>query len=132
MKTFALFLLLAEIPLLAQQPDGKTLLNRIDRNMSSENRIFTSKMIIHGSRNVRTVESKSWTAGEKKSFTEYLFPARDQGTKMLKLGDQLWIYTRKWLTRCENYGSIRYGIFPSGRNCMPKAEVCSSAPSYRI
>jgi len=36
---------------------------------------------------------KTWTAGEKKSFTEYLFPAREQGTKMLKLDDQLWIYS---------------------------------------
>jgi outer membrane lipoprotein-sorting protein len=39
------------------------------------------------------VESKTWTSGEKKSYTEYLFPARDQGTKMLKLEDQLWIYS---------------------------------------
>jgi outer membrane lipoprotein-sorting protein len=31
--------------------------------------------------------------GNKQSFTEYLSPARDQGTKMLKLEDQLWIYS---------------------------------------
>ncbi len=77
----------------AQYPDGKQLLERIDRNMSSENRIFTSSMIIYGRRTTHTVKMKTWTAGEKKSFTEYLFPAREQGTKMLKLEEQLWIYS---------------------------------------
>ncbi len=77
----------------AQTPDAREILRRIDQNMSSENRVFTSKMIIRGRRNVRTIESKTWTDGEKKSFTEYLFPAREAGTKMLKLDKQLWIYS---------------------------------------
>jgi outer membrane lipoprotein-sorting protein len=93
MRTLISLLLLGFISVNAQKPDGKEILKRIDQNMSSENRIFTSKMIIHGQRNSRTVESKTWTSGEKKSYTEYLFPARDQGTKMLKLEDQLWIYS---------------------------------------
>jgi outer membrane lipoprotein-sorting protein len=77
----------------AQVPDGKEILRRIDQNMSSENRIFNSRMIIHGKRSERIVESKSWVAGENKSYTEYLYPAREEGTKMLKLDDQLWIYS---------------------------------------
>ncbi len=81
------------ISLQAQKPEGKEILRRIDQNMTSENRIFTSRMIIHGTRNSRTVESKTYSSGEKKSYTEYLFPARDQGTKMLKLENQLWIYS---------------------------------------
>jgi outer membrane lipoprotein-sorting protein len=31
--------------------------------------------------------------GDKKSFTEYLSPARDKGTKMLKLDKELWMYS---------------------------------------
>ena len=81
------------IPVSAQYPDGRELLQKIDGNMSSENRIFTSSMIIYGRRSTHTVKMKTWTAGEKKSFTEYLFPAREQGTKMLKLEEQLWIYS---------------------------------------
>jgi len=77
----------------AQYPEGKDILKKVDQNLTSENRVFTSKMVIHGKRTSRTIESKSWTAGDKKSFTEYLFPAREQGTKMLKLDDQLWIYS---------------------------------------
>ncbi len=69
------------------------ILDRVDRNMSSENRIFESAMIIHGRRISRTITSISYSVGDKQSFTEYLSPAREQGTKMLKLKDQLWIYS---------------------------------------
>jgi outer membrane lipoprotein-sorting protein len=77
----------------AQFPEGKEILTRIDQNLTSENRIYSSSMIIHGRRTTLTFKLKTWTAGEKKSFTEYLFPVREQGTKMLKLDDQLWIYS---------------------------------------
>ncbi len=61
--------------------------------MSSKNKVFESEMIIHGTRNSRTITSISYSAGTKQSFTQYLSPAREQGTKMLKLGNQLWIYS---------------------------------------
>jgi len=76
-----------------QYPDGKELLEKIDENMSSDSRIFTSTMVIHGRRGSRNIESKSWSEGENNSFTEYLAPAREQGTKMLKLEDLLWMYS---------------------------------------
>jgi outer membrane lipoprotein-sorting protein len=69
------------------------ILDRVDRNMSSQNRIFESTMTIHGKRNSRTITSRTYSVGDTKSFTEYLSPAREEGTKMLKLEDQLWIYS---------------------------------------
>jgi outer membrane lipoprotein-sorting protein len=69
------------------------ILDRVDRNMSSKNRVFESEMIIHGRRSDRTITSKTYSAGTTQSFTEYLSPAREQGTKMLKLENQLWIYS---------------------------------------
>jgi hypothetical protein len=39
------------------------------------------------------VRVKSWVSGTDRSFTEYLAPERDRGTKMLKLRDQLWTYS---------------------------------------
>ncbi len=69
------------------------ILKKVDRNMSSENRIFESSMTIHGKRTSRTISSRSFSVGDKSSFTEYLSPAREQGTKMLKLENQLWIYS---------------------------------------
>lgn len=88
-----LIFLLGFNTLYAQFPDGKQIIDKIDQNLSSENRVFTSSMVIHGRRTTHTVKMKTWTAGEKESFTEYLFPAREQGTKMLKLEEQLWIYS---------------------------------------
>jgi len=93
MKILVAIALFSFSAVMAQNPDGKEILRKIDQNMSSENRVFTSKMVIHGRRETRTIESKTWSSGEKKSFTEYLFPVREQGTKMLKLDNQLWIYS---------------------------------------
>ena len=65
----------------------------MDENLNAKSRILTSKMIIHGRRASRTVESKNWVMGTDKAFTEYLSPPREAGTKMLKLDDKLWTYS---------------------------------------
>lgn len=81
------------IPVGAHGQDGKEILKKIDANLSSRNQITESSMTIHGRRGSRTITARSWTEGEKRSFTEYLSPASEAGTKMLKLEGQLWIYT---------------------------------------
>jgi outer membrane lipoprotein-sorting protein len=75
------------------QPDADEILRKVEKNMSSENRVFESSMTIFGNRTSRTITSRSYSVEDKKSFTEYLSPAREQGTKMLKLENQLWIYS---------------------------------------
>ena len=65
----------------------------MDKNLNSKNRVLTSEMIIHGRRKSRTIKSKSWSIGTEKSFTENLSPAREAGTKMLKLENKLWTYS---------------------------------------
>lgn len=74
-------------------PAGKSILDKVDDNMSSRTRIITSRMEIEGARGTRTMSSKTWSEGDKKAFTEYLSPAREKGTKMLKLENQLWIFS---------------------------------------
>ena len=93
MKNLFIPALLLSISINAQNPSAREIIEKVDKNMSADSRIFTSKMIIHNKRNSRTVESKTWSMGEKKSFSEYLSPPREQGTKMLKLYDQLWIFS---------------------------------------
>jgi outer membrane lipoprotein-sorting protein len=75
------------------QPDADDILKKVEKNMSSVNRVLESIMTIHGNRTIRTITSRTYSIGDKKSFTEYLSPAREQGTKMLKLENQLWIYS---------------------------------------
>ncbi len=83
----------AAVPAAVQAPNGEAILLRVDDNMGSDNKIITSAMTVHGRRGSRTIRAKSWTRGRTESFTEYLDPPREKGTKMLKLGDQLWTYT---------------------------------------
>jgi len=96
MRKYIWIVILAVLPWAlagAQAPSGDSILQRVDENIGSDNKISLSRMIIHGRRASRTVESRSWIQGEEKSFTEYLAPPREAGTKMLKLGDQLWTYS---------------------------------------
>ena len=86
-------LLFFPLLLIAQTPDAGWILIKVDENMSSSNRISEAEMIIHGRRGDRTVRSKSWIKGTEKAFTEYLAPAREKGTKMLKMDDNLWTYS---------------------------------------
>ena len=69
------------------------ILNKIDYNLNSKSRFLTSKMIVHGRRTSRTIISKNWVIGVDKAFTEYISPAREAGTKMLKINDKLFTYS---------------------------------------
>ena len=79
--------------IVGQTPDAVTILEKIDENMSSDTRIIESEMVITGKRKSRTITSRGYAEGHEKSFTEYLSPAREKGTKMLKLEDRLWIFS---------------------------------------
>ena len=93
MKRIAILFAFCLPALHAQMPSGERVLEMVDANMASDNRVVTATMVIHGRRGIRTIASKSWIEGETKSFTEYTAPAREKGTKMLKLQDRLWIYS---------------------------------------
>ena len=92
MKKLLLALLFAA-QIFGQYPDAVEVIQIIDENMSANNQVIVSTMVIHGRRSSRSITSKSWIEGEDKSFTEYLAPAREKGTKMLKIDDQLWMYS---------------------------------------
>ncbi len=48
------------------------LLKAIDANLYAKSRVLTSKMIVHGRRSSRTIESRNWVVGVDMAFTEYL------------------------------------------------------------
>ena len=73
--------------------NAKDILYEMDKNLFSKNRYVKSKMIIHGRRSSRTIESETWSSGIDKAFTLYLSPPREAGTKMLKDNDKLWTYS---------------------------------------
>lgn len=97
-RTTGLLLLLASWPAAATPaaaqdwPDGNEILAQVDANAGSRNKKIEAQMVIHGRWGTRTVRSRSWIEGTERSFTEFLSPARERGTKMLKLEDRLWSY----------------------------------------
>ena len=74
-------------------PSADSILKKIDENQVSGSRITVYEMTIRGRRGSRTMKAKSWVQGVDRAFTEYLEPPREAGTKMLKLGDQLWTFS---------------------------------------
>ena len=93
MKKILVILIFGSLFYAANAQDANAILEKVDKNMSSGNRITTSEMVIHGRRSSRTITAKGWSEGYTRSLTEYLSPAREKGTKMLKLDDRLWIYS---------------------------------------
>jgi outer membrane lipoprotein-sorting protein len=76
-----------------QPPTGEWLLAKVDEAQSSGTRITSWEMIIRGRRGSRTMKARSFVEGVDRAFSEYLEPPREAGTKMLKLGNQLWTYS---------------------------------------
>lgn len=93
MKLFIYLIIFSLATPLLSQPSGKEILSLIDKNMTAKTRIMSAKMIVKGARGSRTIEFNTWAEGEYNAFTEYTSPAREKGTKMLKLEDKLWIYS---------------------------------------
>ena len=92
-KLILLSFLLLAAPLYAESLSGREILERIDENYDARSRVSTATMIVKGRRGTRTITSKSWAEGFEKTFTHYLSPPREKDTKMLKLGDELWIWS---------------------------------------
>ena len=76
----------------ADEVSVEDIIQAMDDNLNAKSRIMTSKMIVHGRRSSRTIESRNLVVGIDQAFTEYLSPPREAGTKMLKLYDKLWTY----------------------------------------
>lgn len=83
--------ILIGLPMQAQ--DANMILKQVDEHISADNRIVESSIVVKGKRNTRTFTTKNYLIGTEKAFTEYLQPVRERGTKMLKLGKEMWIYS---------------------------------------
>ncbi len=76
----------------AALPTAESLLAAMDKNLQFDTRTSTASMTVDDGRHPRTYKMVSFGRGTTEAAMEYLLPERDKGTKMLKLGDQLWLY----------------------------------------
>lgn len=73
-------------------PTAFEILDKIDQNMVFDTAYAEIDMIITIKNRVVTKQMISYSRGNEKSYIEFLSPARDKGTKMLKIVDVVKIY----------------------------------------
>lgn len=86
----AVFFLL--FPALAQAATGDEILAGIDKNLTFDLRESWLAMTVTKAGRAKTYRMHSLARGEEEMAMEFLEPARDKGTKMLKKGDDLWMF----------------------------------------
>ncbi len=77
----------------AEDDRAQRLLVEVDKNLWASTKYIDGRLIIDNGRRVRTLSMESWMEGVTKSYSYYKAPARERGTKMLKLEKKLWMYT---------------------------------------
>lgn len=83
-------------------PSADELLGYVDKNMTFSTRTATIKMTVTSPQRTRTFVMQTFGRGEDQSAIEYLEPARDKGTKMLRRGDEMWM----WMPSVESVQKI--------------------------
>ncbi len=73
-------------------PTATELLRSIDNNMNYDTRTAQIKMTVQNGRRTKVYEMQSQGRGSDQAAIEFLAPARDKGTKMLKKDSELWMY----------------------------------------
>lgn len=85
--------LLLPVPSEAKDDRAYQLLVEVDKNLWASTKYVEGRLIIDNGRRVRTLSMDTWMQGVTKSYSYYKAPARERGTKMLKLDKKLWMYT---------------------------------------
>jgi len=76
-----------------QVNDPAEILRRVDANLTFSTAWTRARMTIHyRAGDVRTLEFESWASGETRSFLEFTAPARDAGSRFLRLEGVMWYY----------------------------------------
>lgn len=78
---------------MAEDIDAQRLLEQLDDNLWANKKFISGRLIIDNGRKIRTLTQDSWMEGATRSYSHYKSPAREKGTKMLKIGGNLWMYT---------------------------------------
>ena len=76
----------------AADPTAAELMAALDGNLQSETQKSTATMIIDDGKRQREFKLVAVSRGRDDSAIEYLEPAREKGTRMLKTTDQMWLY----------------------------------------
>ncbi len=73
-------------------PTVDDLLKRLDANMTFDSRTSEMTMTVTKAGRAKTYQMRSYGRGADEAAIEFMAPARDAGTRMLKKGGELWMY----------------------------------------
>ena len=68
------------------------IMSSVDRNLNFDTRYVRSTMTVTKPRRTKVYELETWGRGSESAASEFHAPRRDAGTKMLKVGGELWMY----------------------------------------
>ena len=88
-----LCLILAGQNVFSQDINPQKLLEAVDDNLWSNTKRINGRLIIDNGRKERVLTWEHWMEGTDRAYTRYKSPAREKGTKMLKIESKLWMYT---------------------------------------
>lgn len=71
---------------------GEEIIEKVDNNTVVETTRYQAKMLISLKGTMREKEFIGYTQGKELSYTEFTSPARDKGTRFLKIGSEMWMY----------------------------------------
>lgn len=71
---------------------GREILERVDKNTVVTSSSYTAKMIISLGGTIREKRFTGYAEGKERAHMEFTYPARDKGTRFLKIEDEMWMY----------------------------------------
>ncbi|HEX7714251.1 MAG TPA: outer membrane lipoprotein-sorting protein [Bacillota bacterium] len=83
--------ILSGVPIFGAE-SATDILRKLDYNQAPSSVIYDVQMVIHQADRVDTKTMKLYGEGQEKSYALFLSPARDKGTAVLRLNDNLWMY----------------------------------------
>lgn len=71
---------------------GREILERVDDNTVVTTSRYDAKMVISLGGTVREKRFTGYAEGKERAYMEFTYPARDRGTRFLKIKDEMWMY----------------------------------------
>jgi outer membrane lipoprotein-sorting protein len=71
---------------------GEEVIKKVDENTVVGSISYSAKMVISFGGKIREKEFNGFVQGEELAYMEFTAPARDKGTRFLKINDEMWIY----------------------------------------
>jgi outer membrane lipoprotein-sorting protein len=88
----SLLILTAIVTGFCQVNDPIKIIERVDKNTVTEAATYRAKLVISIGGELREKQFKGYVQGDDRSYMEFTAPARDKGTRFLKLANEMWIY----------------------------------------